>query len=338
MRSSGCPPISHSKSIWRANSRALRRSVMLAAPRAARAQGSSRGELARKMGHLERCQSSLEALVSALQARAVDGLFESIAGEHAKNHGHAGIHLRELHAARDFRGDVLEVRGFAAQNTADGHYRVVIPRLTHFLRGNGNLKRAGHPYDFHLLRMRPSAFERVERSSKQAFGDEAVEAADDDTEAQPGGAQRLIGWQLLFHFRPCSVKSPFSLSLLILPSASYFPLNCAGRFSRNARVPSRISSVAQHRPNSVASRNNPSSCGISVPCSTASMANLTASGALAMIFLASASAAGISSAGSTTRFTRPMRSASAAEIISPVRISSCAAPLPHSRARRCEPP
>ena len=47
-----------------------------------------------------------------------------------------------------------------------------------------------------------------------------------------------------------------------------------------------MSSVAQHTPNSVASRNNPSSCGISIPCSTASIAYFTASGAFAAIFFA----------------------------------------------------
>ena len=34
----------------------------------------------------------------------------------------------------------------------------------------------------------------------------------------------------------------------------YFPLNWAARFSRNAVVPSVLSSVAQHTPNKVASR------------------------------------------------------------------------------------
>jgi hypothetical protein len=34
----------------------------------------------------------------------------------------------------------------------------------------------------------------------------------------------------------------------------HFPLNCAARFSRNAVVPSFLSSVAQQTPNSTASR------------------------------------------------------------------------------------
>ena len=69
-----------------------------------------------------------------------------------------------------------------------------------------------------------------------------------------------------------------------------------------------------------------------------SIAYFTASGAFSMIFRAVASAAGSNSAGSVTRFTKPMRSASSAVIISPVRHNSCATPFPHSRARRCVPP
>ena len=38
------------------------------------------------------------------------------------------------------------------------------------------------------------------------------------------------------------------------PRLNYLPLNCAVRFSRNAVVPSFLSSVAQHTPNSTASR------------------------------------------------------------------------------------
>jgi hypothetical protein len=38
------------------------------------------------------------------------------------------------------------------------------------------------------------------------------------------------------------------------PRPNYLPLNCAARFSRNAVVPSFLSSVAQHTPNSTASR------------------------------------------------------------------------------------
>src|SRR5580704_19062698 len=43
-------------------------------------------------------------------------------------------------------------------------------------------------------------------------------------------------------------------SLVSTPDLSYFPLNAAGRFSRNAAVPSFLSSVAQQSPNKAASR------------------------------------------------------------------------------------
>jgi hypothetical protein len=40
----------------------------------------------------------------------------------------------------------------------------------------------------------------------------------------------------------------------VLKTLTYFPLNTAARFSRNAAVPSLLSSVAQATPNKTASR------------------------------------------------------------------------------------
>jgi hypothetical protein len=119
---------------------------------------------------------------------------------------------------------------------------------------------------------------------------------------------------------------------------SYFPLKCACRFSRNAVVPSFLSSVAQAMPNNTASRYSPSASGISMPLFTASMVYCTASGPLAMIFAAIASARAINSAAGTTSFTSPMRCASCALIISPASNSCIAIPLPTSRGKRCVPP
>src|SRR5258708_5589798 len=123
-----------------------------------------------------------------------------------------------------------------------------------------------------------------------------------------------------------------------LGQPNYLPLNCAARFSRNAVVPSFLSSVAQAAPNSTASRYSPSASVISKPLFTASIVYCTASGALAMIFAAIASAREINSAGATTSFTSPIRCASCAVIISPVSTSCIATPLPTSRGRRCVPP
>jgi len=64
---------------------------------------------------------------------------------------------------------------------------------------------------------------------------------------------------------------------------------------------------------------------------------MTAARALAASVAASLRASAISSAAGTTRFTRPMRSASSAEICAPVSIISIARPLPTSRVSRCVP-
>src|SRR5262249_60930684 len=72
----------------------------------------------------------------------------------------------------------------------------------------------------------------------------------------------------------------------------YLPLKSAPRFSRKAFVPSFMSSVAQHKPNRVASN--------SIPRSNASRQNFTASGALPIIFFAIACAVACNSACGTT--------------------------------------
>src|SRR5690242_19831263 len=138
-----------------------------------------------------------------------------------------------------------------------------------------------------VLASRAGTFQRVDCGGEQTVGDEAVEPAHDDSKAQTLSAQAAFDLVWLKLFGHCW----FVFFL-------YFPLNCAALFSKKAFVPSRMSSVAHASPKSVASRNKPSSWGISTPRSMASMAYFTASGAFAIIFFAMASAAGRSSAGS----------------------------------------
>src|ERR1043165_96200 len=87
----------------------------------------------------------------------------------------------------------------------------------------------------------------------------------------------------------------------------HLPWNCAARFSRNARVPSRLSSVAAQSPKNDASSARPSAWLVSIPLFTASSEYLMATGALAKISRRSASARGISSVAGTTSFTSPIR-------------------------------
>src|SRR5579875_2285080 len=78
-------------------------------------------KLPRQMGHFNGRESGVESFVSALQSRAINGLLQRVAGEHAKNHRHAGIELRQLNAARGLRRYVLEMRSFAAQNASNAN-------------------------------------------------------------------------------------------------------------------------------------------------------------------------------------------------------------------------
>ena len=83
-------------------------------------------------------------------------------------------------------------------------------------------------------------------------------------------------------------------------------------------MPSFMSSLVQMRPKSVASWVCASSKGVSRPWATASSVKRREMGPLASILRSSASASASSLSFGTTRFTRPMRSASWASTISPV--------------------
>src|SRR5579863_8945708 len=244
--------MSHSNSIWRANSRDLCRSVMLTAFSAAgiatgvlrRLARQFASQLTRQLRHLDSGEPRFESLVAAFEPRAINGLFERVAGEHAKRHGHARIELRELNAARCFRGNVIVMRGLAAQDASDTDDGVAAAGGGEFLRGDGKFERARHAHDFNLLLTGARAFERVERTGEEPIGDEAVELAHNDAKVKAGGieaASRDRGFEILGHGR------------------RQRPRNFAGRFSINARVPSCMSSVAQHSPNKADSRKRPSS-------------------------------------------------------------------------------
>src|SRR5581483_6700126 len=65
--------------------------------------------------HLHRRERRLESLVAALEAGAVDGLLERVAGEDAESMGHAGFLGRLADAAGALVGDHVVVRGVAAE-------------------------------------------------------------------------------------------------------------------------------------------------------------------------------------------------------------------------------
>src|SRR5215471_6070843 len=106
-----------------ANSRDLVRSdTLLTPPRAGRCGFRGFAELSRKLPHLERTKTRFETFVAPLQARAVNRLFERVAGQHTKHDRHPRIHLRELQATRSLRADVIIMRGFPSEDAPNGDH------------------------------------------------------------------------------------------------------------------------------------------------------------------------------------------------------------------------
>src|SRR5712692_3083146 len=295
-----CWLMSHWNSICIANSRDFVRRDTLLAPQlssSGRLRRSS-AKLARQLRHFDGGEPRFESLVPALEPRAVDGLLQRVARQHTKHNWQAAVHLCELQSSCSLRANIIVMCRLAAQNTPDGDQGIVLAGRGQFLRRKRQFERPRNVHDINILAACTRTFQRIYRRRKKSLGNKTIEAADDDAKAKTRRAQRTINLTGL-HFLPHRQSAPLPTLIFYffcLIYFLYFPLNCGGLFSKNAFVPSRMSSVAQATPNSVASRNNPSSCAISTPRSIASMVNFTARGPLAIIFFAIVSAAGINSA------------------------------------------
>ncbi len=77
--------------------------------------------------HLHRRQRGFESFIAHLQPGAVDGLLQSVAGEHAEGMRHASLLRRLPDATRDFVDDDVVVSGVSAQQTAETDDGVVFP-------------------------------------------------------------------------------------------------------------------------------------------------------------------------------------------------------------------
>src|SRR6266403_3713489 len=183
-----------------ANSRDLvRREDMLFAPSFLRRKGfrSSGGrfssdELARKLSHLDGGETSFKTFVAAFESSAVDGLLERVAGEHAENYRKASVHLRELQTAGGFGANIIVMSCFTAQDAANGDERIVSTSGGKFFRGHRKFESAGNVDDIDVFVFRASAAESVDGRRQQTIGNEAVEAAHHDTEAQTGCGQFAV--------------------------------------------------------------------------------------------------------------------------------------------------
>src|SRR5215469_16970034 len=176
-----------------ANSRDLVRSDTLFAPPFG--FGSillSAAELAGELRHFDGAEAGFKALVATLEACAIDGLLERVAGEDAEHDRDAGIHLRELQAARGFRADIIIMCRLATEDAADGDEGVVTAGDGKFFQGQRKFERARYVHDVHILASRAASLQSVHGALQKALGDEAVEAADDDAEAQAAGSESSV--------------------------------------------------------------------------------------------------------------------------------------------------
>src|SRR6266850_1762120 len=133
--------------------------------------------------------SSFESFVAAFEPRAIDGLLQRVAGQHAEDNWHTGIHLRKLQAARSFRANIIIVRGFASNHATDGDECVVLACCCQLLRHNWQFERSRNTHHIHVLARRAGALQSIHGRSQQALGNKAVEPAHNNTETESSGTQ-----------------------------------------------------------------------------------------------------------------------------------------------------
>src|SRR5216683_7318863 len=174
-----CWLISHWKSICMTNSRDfVRRDTLLASRLTGGARLSGSGaQLSRQLGHFDGRQSRFKSLVPALEPGAIDGLFQRVAGQHAKYNWQAAIHLRELQSARRFRTHVIIMRCLATQNTPDSDQRIVFPRRGQFFRRKRQFECSRNMHNINILVARPRPLQRIHCRRKKPVGDKTVKSA-----------------------------------------------------------------------------------------------------------------------------------------------------------------
>src|SRR6266545_1453222 len=122
--------------------------------------------------------------------------------------------------------------------------------------------------------------------------------------------------QLVVRGSPRAGRHRLARGVLVVLSQA--PVHVGFRFSMNARIPSALSRVEPTTPNAAVSKSNPAESGISIADRRHAFARAIAAGLFSRILRASVFASSRRRSAGTTRFTRPMRSAVAASIISPV--------------------
>ncbi len=164
--------------------------------------------------HLHRRQRRFEPFVAALQAGAVDGLLQRVAGQDTEGVWNTGILCGLADSARDFVGDYVVMGSVAAEKAADADDGVVLASLGEGAGSGGNLKRSRYTHQTYVFATRVGAQQGVIRTLKEPLSYERVEARHNYGEALPAGTEAT------FDGRDWRLRRSFDLELFLVAGRS----------------------------------------------------------------------------------------------------------------------
>src|SRR3990172_3591343 len=159
-------------------------------------RGSSVGELLEQGRHLHARHRGVPTLVAVLAAGSVHRLLEGVGREHAEDDRDPGLRGGQADAVGRLLGDVVEVRGLAADHRAQADHGGVPTAGGQALRHERKLERPGDPREVEVVVPRALRAEALERSLDHLAHDDLVEARRDDREPAP---PRLLEPAMLSH-------------------------------------------------------------------------------------------------------------------------------------------
>jgi hypothetical protein len=146
-------------------------------------------EGAAEVDHFDGGEGGFGALVAHFGAGALDGLLEVFDGENAEDDGNRAGGGDGGDALGGFAGDELIVVGAAADDAAEADDGVKAAGGGEAGGDAGDFESAGDADDEGVLVVRAVADEGVEGALEEFFGDEAVEARDDESGADAVGLE-----------------------------------------------------------------------------------------------------------------------------------------------------
>src|ERR1700674_3783943 len=142
--------------------------------------------------HLHRRQRRLKSLVPHLQPGAINRLLQRVASQHPKRMRHASLLCRLPDAARNFVDDDIVMRRVAADQATEANYRIVFSSFSKHASGGWNFESSGYADHRDVFLVRARAQQSVVSALKKPFGDEGVEARDDNCKTASRSAKPTL--------------------------------------------------------------------------------------------------------------------------------------------------